>query len=168
MSSGSKSHSSLSKNVKVCCRIKTCKEQVLIQNYERHLVRYHPHEDSKDLSTYGQKKFSFLKPSDEKKVEETKDEKDKHDREGNIFTEQGIVDESRIDREEGNNSEAKKARFDIVSEKAFLPPELIIKPVTDDTGKDETKRDLDEIEKKADLIIEKLHLISPNFEGSQV
>ena len=31
----------------------------MAQNYERHLKRYHPQEDSKILRTYGQKQISF-------------------------------------------------------------------------------------------------------------
>ena len=168
MSSGGKSHSSLSKNIKVCCRIKTCKEQVLIQNYERHLARYHPHEDSKDLSTYGQTKFSFFKPIDIKKVDETKTERDTHDIEGNISTEKERVDDSKSESEEGINSEAKKARYDMEVGEACLPPGRKEEPMIDDTGKAATNSDLDEIEGKADLIIEKLQLTSTNLEGNQV
>ena len=48
-----------SKTVQVTCSVETCKEQVLAQNYERHLKRYHPQEDYKILRTYGQKQISF-------------------------------------------------------------------------------------------------------------
>ena len=59
MSSKDKYHQSVSKTVKVTCRVETCKEQVLAQNYERHLRRYHPKEDPKILRPYGQKRISF-------------------------------------------------------------------------------------------------------------
>ena len=60
MSAKDKYHQSVSKTVKVTCRVESCKEQVLTQNYERHLRRYHPQEDPKSLRTYGQKLFSFF------------------------------------------------------------------------------------------------------------
>ena len=57
MSSKDKLYKNISKSVKVTCRV--CKETIKSQNYERHLRRCHPEEDSKILSTYGQRKFSF-------------------------------------------------------------------------------------------------------------
>ena len=60
MSAKDKYHQSVSKTVKVTCRVESCKEQVLTQNYERHLRRYHPQEDPKSLRTYGQKRISFF------------------------------------------------------------------------------------------------------------
>jgi hypothetical protein len=53
------SHKSISKTEKVRCRVESCKEEVSSQNYKRHLIRYHPHEDSKDKRSYGHKMFSF-------------------------------------------------------------------------------------------------------------
>ena len=57
MSSKERNYKNISKSVKVTCRV--CKEKVASQNYERHLRRFHPDEDPKILSTFGQQKFSF-------------------------------------------------------------------------------------------------------------
>ena len=53
------SHKSVSKSLKIRCRVKTCNEEVSMQSYERHLKRFHPAEDPKDLGTSGQTKLSF-------------------------------------------------------------------------------------------------------------
>ena len=56
------SHTSVSKSDKIMCRVETCQDLVVIQNYGRHLERYHPGEDHKDRRPYGKEKFSFNKP----------------------------------------------------------------------------------------------------------
>ena len=56
------SHKSVSKSLKIRCRVKTCNEEVSMQSYERHLKRFHPAEDPKDLGTSGQTKLSFGVP----------------------------------------------------------------------------------------------------------
>ena len=52
-----KPHISSSKSDSVKCR--ECQQVVKLQNYGRHLERFHQAEDSKDLRPYGVKKFSF-------------------------------------------------------------------------------------------------------------
>ena len=53
------SQKSVSKSLKIRCRVKTCNEEVSMQSYERHLKRCHPAEDPKDLGSSGQTKLSF-------------------------------------------------------------------------------------------------------------
>ena len=53
------SHTSVSKSDKITCRVETCQSLVVIQDYGRHLERYHPGEDDKDRIPYGKEKFSF-------------------------------------------------------------------------------------------------------------
>jgi hypothetical protein len=77
MSSKDRHHQSVSKTVKVTCRVETCKEQVLAQNYERHLKRYHPQEDSKILRTYGQKQISFGRNKSQPVVKQSDAKEDK-------------------------------------------------------------------------------------------
>ena len=54
-----KPHTSISKVKKICCRVDTCKEEILIQNYERHLQRFHPSENKYDKRVFGEKKNFF-------------------------------------------------------------------------------------------------------------
>ena len=44
-------------------RVEVCKQQVRLQNYQRHLKLNHPDEDSRDLRGYGVRKFSWGKVS---------------------------------------------------------------------------------------------------------
>ena len=59
MTMSSNAHTSVSKSEKVKCRVESCQEEVKLQNYGRHLERFHPNEDRKDRRPYGQGKFSF-------------------------------------------------------------------------------------------------------------
>lgn len=53
-----KEYSSRSKSVKVKCRV--CQEEVMHQNYGRHLEKLHKSENPKDTRVLGQDKFSFF------------------------------------------------------------------------------------------------------------
>ena len=59
MSGQGKCYPSVGKTQKVQCRVETCKQEIVAQNYERHLRRYHPSENPKILRAYGDKVFSF-------------------------------------------------------------------------------------------------------------
>ena len=48
-----------SKNKKIRCRIESCQEEMVSQNYQRHLERCHPSENSKDRRVFGQHKLTF-------------------------------------------------------------------------------------------------------------
>ena len=68
--SGGKCYPSVAKTRKVQCRVETCKQEVASQNYERHLRRFHPSENPKNLRAYGQREYMFgiakaLAPSNE-------------------------------------------------------------------------------------------------------
>ena len=67
-----------SKTQIVRCRVKTCKEDLILQNYQRHLEKFHPGEDSKDLRGFGVFKISFSKQAScngggEKQLQEIED-----------------------------------------------------------------------------------------------
>ena len=49
---------SSNKEETVICRVEDCQEQVVRQNYARHLSRLHPQENSRDLRPYGQTQLS--------------------------------------------------------------------------------------------------------------
>ena len=49
----------------------------MAQNYERHLKRYHPQEDSKILRTYGQKQISFGRNKSQPVVKQSDAKEDK-------------------------------------------------------------------------------------------
>ena len=42
------------------CRVEECQEQVIRQNYARHISRLHPGENSRDLRPYGQPQLPFF------------------------------------------------------------------------------------------------------------
>ena len=48
---------SSNKEKTVICRVEECQEQVVRQNYARHLSQLHPEKYSRDLMPYGQPKL---------------------------------------------------------------------------------------------------------------
>ena len=80
--------------------METCKEQMGAQSYERHLGRFHPHEDAKDKRVFDEKKFTAKSIFAFKKTETQQTVKE--DFNENILTEE----------EENTDQEAKRLKGD--------------------------------------------------------
>ena len=146
-------HISLSKIDKLKCRVETCQALVVSQNYGRHLVRFHPAENSKDRRAYGQGKFCFgnVQAVAEDGDESNEDEQDYDGRKEDI-------NENVLPANDGGSTaiEAIAGRKRARTEDDYF------------TAGAEGPEDIHEIEKKVDKIIEELELVAPNRQEKQV
>lgn len=150
-----KPHTSISKVKKICCRVDTCKEEILIQNYERHLERFHPSENKYDKRVFGEKKNFFgtaIFQSQEKtissKVEITECQ-------GPPIFDEDINENIKSVQEFDQSTSAKRGQFG-----EFEADELVTQEVTLLEGA------LTDIEIQVDDILRKLQLFFPPNQGN--